>query len=78
MNDKLLDKVSKKAKVDKNLIISLAEKLSKTNMKDEKVLKEVITSLECATGKKITNETKEKIIKTIKEDKVPNDIDKMF
>lgn len=78
MNDKLLDKVSKKTSVDKNLIVSLAEKLSKSNMKDEKVLNEVISSLEGATGKKITKETKEKIIKTIKEDKIPNNIDKMF
>ena len=78
MNDKLLDKVSKKTNVDKGLIVSLVEKLSKSDMKDEHVLEDIITSLEGATGKSLTSDTKQKIIKTIKEDKVPKDIDKMF
>ena len=78
MNEELLDRVSKKTNVKKDLIIDLAKKLSSGNMKDEKTIKEVITSLEDATGKKITNETKEKIVDTIKNDKVPKDVDKMF
>ena len=68
MNDKLLDKVSKKTNVDKGLIVSLVEKLSKSDMKDEHVLEDIITSLEGATGKSLTSDTKQKIIKTIKED----------
>ena len=78
MNEELLDRVSKKTNVKKDLIIDLAKKLSSGNMKDEKTIKEVITSLEEVTGKKITNETKEKIVDTIKNDKVPKDVDKMF
>ena len=34
--DEFFKKVEKKTKVDKNTIISLAEKLQKGNMKDEK------------------------------------------
>jgi len=78
MNDKLLDKVSKKTNVKKDLIIELAQKLSSGNMKDEKTIKEVIDSLENATGKKVTNQIKDKIIETIINDKVPENVDKMF
>ena len=47
-------------------------------MKDEKTIREVIDSLSKATGKQVSEETKDKIIKTIQEDKVPGNVDKMF
>ena len=78
MNEELLNKVSKKTNVDKNLITKLAEKLSSGNMKDENILDEVIDTLSLATGKNVSPELKEKIKKTIKEDKVPKNIDNMF
>lgn len=78
MNDDLLNKVSNKTNVDKNLITDLAKKLSSGNMKDEKTLDEVIDALSLATGKNVSPELKKKIKKTIKEDKVPTNIDKMF
>lgn len=78
MNEELLNKVSKKTNVDKNLITKLAEKLSSGNMKDENTLDEVIDTLSLATGKNVSPELKEKIKKTIKEDKVPKNIDNMF
>lgn len=78
MNDEILKKVEKKTKVKKQTIIDLAKKLSQGNMKDEATLNEVIDTLASATGKNVSSETKEKIIKTIKDDKVPNNVDKMF
>lgn len=78
MNDEILKKVEKKTKVKKQTIIDLARKLSSGNMKDEGTLNEVIDTLAQATGKNVTQETKDKIIKTIKDDKVPNNVDKMF
>lgn len=78
MNDELLNKVSNKTKVDKNLITDLAQKLSNGNMKDEKTLDEIIDTLSLATGKSVSPELKKKIKKTIKEDKVPKNLDKMF
>lgn len=78
MNDEILKKVEKKTKVKKQTIIDLAQKLSNGNMKDEATIAEVIDTLANATGKKVAPETKEKIIKTIKDDKVPNNVDKMF
>lgn len=78
MNEEILNKVEKKTKVKKQTIMDLAAKLSKGNMKDEATINEVIDTLAIATGKKVSKETKEKIIKTIKDDKVPNNVDKMF
>ena len=74
----MLNRVEKKTKVKKETIIDLAKKLSNGNMKDESTLREVIDSLSKATGKSVSNETKDKIIKTIQEDKVPGNVDKMF
>lgn len=78
MNDKILDKVEKKTHVKKETIIDLAQKLSNGDMKDENTIKSVIDTLSKATGKPVSDEMTEKIIKTIKDDKVPNSIDKMF
>ncbi len=76
--DDFFKKVEKKTKVDKSTILSLAEKLQNGNMKDEGTLREVIDTLSKMTGKKVTEEQKEKIINKIVEDKVPENVDKMF
>jgi len=78
LDDSFFKKVEKKTKVDKNTIISLAEKLQKGNMKDEKTLSEVIDTLSRMTGKKVNKEFKEKIIKKVVNDEVPSNVDKMF
>ena len=78
LDDSLFKKIEKKTKVDKNTIVSLAEKLQKGNMKDEKTLSEVIDTLSKMTGKKVNPELKEKIIKKVVNDDVPKNIDKMF
>lgn len=78
MNDELLNKISKKTNVKKELIIDLARKLTSGDMKDEKLITECIDALSNATGKKVSTDTKNKIINTIKEDKVPQNVDKMF
>lgn len=78
MNEEILKRVEKKTNVKKDLIVELARKLSNGNMKNEKTISEVIDTLSEATGKQVSSSTKEKIIKTIKEDKVPNNVEKMF
>ncbi len=77
-DDKFFSKVEKKTKVDKNTIISLANKLQKGNLKDEDSLREVISTLASLTGKKVTKEKEDKIVETILKDKVPKGVDKMF
>ena len=78
LDDSLFKKIEKKTKVDKNTIVSLAEKLQRGNMKDEKTLSEVIDTLSEMTGKKVNKELKEKIIKKVVNDDVPKNVDKMF
>lgn len=78
LNDTFFNKVEKKTKVDKNTIISLAEKLQNGNMKDENTLREVIDTLSKMTGKKVSKEQSDKIISKVIDGNVPNNIDKMF
>ena len=75
-SDNFWGKIENKTNVDKNTILSLANKLQKSNMKDETVLKEVISDLSKMTGREVYKEKEQKIIDTILNDKVPKDIDK--
>ena len=47
-------------------------------MKDEKVLRGVIGDLSKMTGREVSKEKEQKIIETILNDKVPNNLDKMI
>ena len=76
--DNLFNKIEKKTNINKETILSLAAKLQKNNMKDEKTIKEVIRDICNLTGKEITKEKEEKIINTIMNDNIPKNIDKMF
>ena len=78
LNDDFFGKVEKKTKVDKETLINLAKRLNENNMKDETVLSGIIQDLAKITGKKVSKETEEKIIKTIQDDKVPTGVEKMF
>lgn len=78
LDDSFFKKIEKKTKVDKNTIVSLAEKLQKGNMKDEKTLSKVIDTLSAMTGKKVNKDLKDKIIKKVVNDDVPKNVDKMF
>lgn len=77
-SDNFFKRIEKKTNVDKNTILDLAGKLQKSNMKDEKVLKEVIQDLSKMTGREVSKEKEQKIIDTILNDKVPNNLDKMI
>ena len=75
MKDSLFKNVEKKTNINKDTIMSLAKKLQSSNFKDENVLNEVIDELSSLTGKNIDDSKRDKIIKAIKNDKVPNDIE---
>lgn len=76
--DSFFKKVEKKTKINKDTIVDLAQKLQNGNMKDENTLREVISTLSQMTGKPVSKDREDKIIKTIVEDKVPKGVDKMF
>ncbi len=75
-SDNFFKRVEKKTKVNKEPIIELANKLQNGNMKDETTLKEVISTLSQMTGRPVSKEQEEKIISTVMNDKVPQNLDK--
>lgn len=75
-NDLFFEKVKKKTNVDKETILSLANKLQQGNMKDENTLKEVISEISKMTGREVSKEKEQKIIDAVINDKVPKNLDK--
>ena len=76
--DSFFKKVEKKTNVNKETILSLAQKLQNSNMKDENTIREIISEISNMTGKEVSKEKEDKIINAIMKDKVPTNIDKMF
>ena len=75
-SDNFFKKIEKKTNVDKATILSLADKLQQGNMNDETTLKEVIQDIAKMTGKEVSKEKEQKIIDTVLNNKVPNNLDK--
>lgn len=78
LNDDLFNKIEKKAHVNKENLINIASRLNEGNMKDPETLSGIIQELSNLTGKKVSPEKESKIIDLILQDKVPNNVDKMF
>lgn len=78
LKDSFFDKVKKETNVDKKTIYDLAEKLKNGNMKNEATIREIIDTLSKLTGKKVSQETSDKIVSKITNDQVPKGIDKFF
>ena len=76
--ESLFNKIEKKTNINKETIISLANKLQNNNIKDEKTIREVINELSNLTGKEVSKEKEDKIVNAIINDKVPKSIEKMF
>ncbi len=76
--DSFFNKVEKKTKVNKETIMSLASKVQKSDMKDEKVLRDLIKEIGGIAGKDVSEEKTNKIINAIVQDKVPKNLDGML
>ena len=76
LSDSFFKKIEKKTNVDKDTILSLAKQLQDNDMKSEKALRDVVQSISKITGKEVSKEMEDKIINTILEDKVPDDLEK--
>ena len=77
-SDSFFNKVEKKTNVGKETILNLAAKLQKSDLKNEATLREVIQELGKMTGKEVSKDKEDKIIKAVVDDKVPKDISGMF
>lgn len=77
-SDSFFKKIEKKTNVNKETILSLANKLQQGNMKDEQTLKEVIQEISKMTGREVSKEKEQKIINAVLNDKVPSNFDKFI
>ncbi len=75
-SDSFFKRIENKTNVNKETILSLASKLQGANMKDEKVIKEVIGDISKMTGREVSKEKEQKIVDAIINDKVPKNLDK--
>ena len=64
-SDNFFKRIEKKTNVDKDTILSLANKLQQGNMKDEATLREVIHDISRITGREVTAEKEQKIVDTV-------------
>ncbi|GAA0371187.1 stage VI sporulation protein F [Bacillus horti] len=70
----LFNNIEKSAKVDMKEILKLANSLKGADFKDEKTIRNVITQVSKIANTPVSKEKEEKIIKAIKENKVPSDL----
>lgn len=76
--DSFFKRVENKTNINKDTILSLAQKLQESNMKDEQAIRDVIKDISNMTGKEVSKEKEDKIIETIMKDNIPKDIGSMF
>lgn len=72
-SDNFFKKIEKKTNVNKDTILSLANKLQQGNMKDEPTLREVIQDISRITGREVSAEKEQKIVDTVLSNGVPKD-----
>ena len=76
--DSLFHKIEQKTNINKETILSLAQKLQQNNMKDENTIRDIIHDISTLTGKEVSKEKEDKIVQAILKDQVPKNIDKMI
>lgn len=76
--DSFFKRVENKTNVNKDTILSLASKVQKSDMKDEKVLRDLIKDIANVAGKEVSEEKTQKIINAVKNDQVPKNMGDMF
>ncbi len=78
ITDSFLNKVEKKTNVSKQTILDLADRLKDGNLKDEKTIRGVIDELSKITGKRVSREQSDKIVKAVVGDQIPNNLENML
>ena len=76
--DSFFKKVEDKSGVNKETIMSLANKLQHSNMKDEGVLRDLVKEIGNVAGREVSKEKEDKIDNAILKDNIPKNIDKMI
>lgn len=78
ITDSFLNKVEKKTNVSKQTILDLADRLKGGNLKDEKTIRSVIDELSRITGKEVSKDQSDKIVKAVVGDQIPNNLENML
>lgn len=78
ITDSFLNKVEKKTNVSKQTILDLAARLKGGNLKDESIIRGVIDELAKLTGKNVSKEQSDKIVKAVVGDQIPNNLESMI
>lgn len=76
-HNKILDNVSLKTHVSKQDILSLANDLQHKDLKNEDNIREFIKKVSKVAQKDISSQQMEKLVSIIKNNKVPQDIEKL-
>lgn len=77
ITDSFLDKVEKKTNVSKKSILDIASRLKDGDLKDEKTIRGVIEELSALTGKSVSKEQSDKIVKAVVGDQIPDNLENM-
>lgn len=78
ITDSFLNKVERKTNVSKESILDIAERLKGGNLKDEKTIRGVIDELSKLTGKSVSKEQSDRIVKAVVGDQIPNNLENML
>lgn len=78
ITDSFLNKVEKKTNVSKQSILDIAGRLKDGDLKDEKTIRGVIDELSKLTGKEVSKEQSDKIVKAVIGDKIPENLENMI
>ncbi len=78
ITESFLNKVERKTNVSKQSILDLANKLKGDNLKDENTIRDVISELSNLTGKSVTKEQSDRIVKAVVGDKIPDNLENML
>ena len=78
ITDSFLNKVEKKTNVSKQTILDLADRLKGGNLKDESTIRGVIDEWSKLTGKTVSKEQSDKIVKAVVGDQIPDNLESMI
>ena len=78
ITDGFLDKVERKTNVSKKSILDIAGRLKDGNLKDENTIRGVIDELSKLTGREVSKEQSDKIVKAVVGDQIPNNLESMI
>lgn len=78
ITDSFLNKVEKRTNVSKQSILDIAERLKGGNLKDENTIRGVIDELSKLTGKSVSKEQSDRIVKAVVGDQIPKNLENMI